>query len=367
MKYFQILFAFTVVVVFASSNAHACTCAGNHPVCQDYWEASAVFVGTVIDSRSVTIKEGEYPHEMRLVRLSLDEAFRGVEGAEVEVLTGFGGGDCGFGFRQTEQYLVYAYQSEGKLYTSICSRTKSISEADKDLAYIRGLAKAKAGATISGDVVKQTRDANGTLVTQTLNGLAVTIDGDQKLQLMTDANGRYHVEDLKPGEYLVKLSFPDGLFTPEAERKVNVADRGCAEVNFWLETNGRLSGRVLNPQGLPVMRAEILIHERDKPRYQGHGDSAYSDEEGRYSFKRTPPGRYVLLIRFDGLTSQTRPFPVTYYPGVSDISQAKVVTISEGQLIQNFDLQMPPLPAEYEVQGSVMWSDGKPAPDARVG
>src|SRR5438477_12450649 len=48
-----------------------------------------------INSRTVTVKEGTYPEQMRAVRISLDEIFRGLEGPEVEILTGFRGGDCG--------------------------------------------------------------------------------------------------------------------------------------------------------------------------------------------------------------------------------------------------------------------------------
>src|SRR6185369_11608118 len=118
------------------------------------------------------------------VRLSINQPFRGVEGAEVEVLTGFGGGDCGFGFRQTEQYLVYAYRSERnqKLYTSICTRTRLLFDAEADLAYIRGLAKAKPGGTISGEVAKYQRDANGTLTHPPLSGVKVTFEGPDKYE-----------------------------------------------------------------------------------------------------------------------------------------------------------------------------------------
>ena len=111
----------------------------------------------------------------------------------------------------------------------------------------------------------------------------------------------------------------------------------------------------------------IFMIEAEKELYRGHWDAAYSDEEGRYGFKFIPPGRYVLLIRFDGMTSQNRPFPKIYYSGVSDKSQAKVFAISEGQRIENYDLEVPPLPQEYEIQGKVIWSNGKPAVGARIG
>src|SRR2546430_6700954 len=67
------------------------------------------------------------------------------------------------------------------------------------------------------------------------------------------------------------------------------------------------------------------------------------------------------------MTSKNRPFPTMYSPGVSDKSQGRVFAISEGQLIDNFDLQVPPLPPEDDVQGVVVWADGRPASAARVG
>src|SRR5437764_3457196 len=147
VKTTHIILTSIAVLVLVASRTFACECAGSRPPCQEYWEASVVFIGTVINSRTVTVKEGTYPEQMRAVRISLDEIFRGVEGAEVEVLTGFGGGDCGFGFRQAQQYLVYTYRSDdGKLRTSICTRTRSISEAENDLAYIGVLSNAMSDA-----------------------------------------------------------------------------------------------------------------------------------------------------------------------------------------------------------------------------
>src|SRR5437879_628544 len=112
MKYRHILLTSLAVIILGAARGFACDCAGNRPACQEYWEVSAVFIGTVINSRIVTVKDEPYPQQMRAVRISLDETFRGVEGAEAEVLTGFGELDCGFGFRQAQQYLVYAYRSE---------------------------------------------------------------------------------------------------------------------------------------------------------------------------------------------------------------------------------------------------------------
>lgn len=154
------------LLTLSAAKAFACSCAGELVPCQAYGQASAVFVGTVIEIRTITIKRNTYETRQRAVRLSIDSPFRGVEGAEVEVQTGLGDADCGFGFVQAQQYLVYAYEHEGKLSTGICRRTRSIAKAAEDLSYIQGLATAKPGATISGEVVRYRRNEKGGLDNQ---------------------------------------------------------------------------------------------------------------------------------------------------------------------------------------------------------
>lgn len=368
MRSFLIATSAVALLALFAAEATACSCAGELVPCQAYGQASAVFVGTVIEIRTIKLKKDKYERQERTVRLSIDSPFRGVEGAEVEVHTGFGDADCGFGFVQTQQYLVYAYEHEGKLSTGICTRTRPIARAADDLSFIRGLATAKPGATISGEAVRYRRDEKGGLDNRPLAGITITIDGQTKREVKTDTKGQYRAEGLPAGEYLVKVDLPDGFDTRGApEEKVHVPDGGCAVVGFWLEREGKLSGRVLNPQGLPVSKAGIFISELAKERYRGHWDAAYSEEDGSYAFRRIPPGAYVLFIRFDGMTGQQRPFPPTYYPGVSEKSQAEVITIKEGQRLENYDLKVPPLPLEYDVTGTVLWANGKAALDARVG
>lgn len=104
--------------------AAACSCAPSGPPCQAYFSTDAVFVATV---QSITTRErpaGDRPFERRLVRLAIDGPSRGVTGTSVDVWTGTGGGDCGFGFKEGLRYVVYAYrQADGTLSTGICSRT----------------------------------------------------------------------------------------------------------------------------------------------------------------------------------------------------------------------------------------------------
>jgi carboxypeptidase family protein len=239
MRWLFIAITVFALVALSAGSALACTCLERAP-CQAYGETSAVFIGTVIDSRIITTKQDKYERGRRVVRLSVDTPFRGVRGREVELTTGLGGGDCGFGFVPNEQYLVYASEHEGKLSTGICSRTRSISRAAEDLSYIRGLANAKPGATISGSVVRNRQSKNGGYENLPLAGIKVMIEGQTKRKTRTDMKGHFRVEGLPAGPYVVKVSVPDGLdVTGVPEQKVEVTDRGCAVVEFWLDTAGK--------------------------------------------------------------------------------------------------------------------------------
>lgn len=367
MKKFFVLVSLLALFLMSSAAVSACSCAGEQIPCEAYSEASAVFLGTVIESRPITTQRAEYEENSLSVKLSIDTPFRGIEGAETEVITGLGGGDCGFSFTQARQYLVYAYRNEGKLHTGICTRTRLASRAAEDLAYLRGLSKSTAGAAITGKTSRYQRDENGNSKEIILRDVTITIDGPTDTEVKTDAKGEFRVTGLAPGAYVVRVKPPAGLsLRGEPEEKVQLPERGCSVVNFWFENDGRIRGRVLNPQGLPVNNAEIFLTEAGKERYRGHWDAAYSKEDGTYAFKLVPPGRYILTIRFDGMTSQKRPFPEMYYPGVTDKAQAKIITIDEGGHLDKYDLEMPPLPLEYDIEGVVIYADGRPAPTASV-
>ncbi|MGH9905111.1 MAG: SpaA isopeptide-forming pilin-related protein [Pyrinomonadaceae bacterium] len=239
--------------------ASACSCAGTPAPCQEYWQTPVVFAGTVTYSSKASSNQENYQWPRRLVRFTIDEAFRGVDGVEVDVMTGFSDADCGYGFRLGGQYLVYAdRQEDGRLTTSICTRTRPLSDAKEDLAYIRGLATAKTGATIFGEVRSNKRGLNYESRPGLLAGAKIIVKGPAKrIETTTDKNGKYKVSDLPGDTYKVRIEPPAGFTIRKAEIEVKVSDRGCAEVGFWLEPDTRISGRVLDSQGQPA--ADVLM------------------------------------------------------------------------------------------------------------
>jgi 5-hydroxyisourate hydrolase-like protein (transthyretin family) len=351
----------SALFLFASATqAAACSCAGPQQPCAAYGDAAAVFVGTVTFITTAKVKEADFEFTKRLVRLHVDRPLRNVGASDLEVLTGWGDADCGFGFRLGGQYLVYAYGGNGKtLQTSICTRTRLLSDATADLEYIRELPKAAPGGTISGEVRlhRPSRENNDTL--PPVKDVKILFDGPNKrLERKTDSEGKYRISGLPPGTYKVRIDLPEGLsiYNPEVELKVR--DRGCREAFFLVEPDTQLTGKVLDAQGMPAANVwmELVPVSREGNVYPSN---VQTDKEGRYVMKLVRPGNYHLGVRIAGLAGSTYvPYPQTYYPGVKDRSQATVITINEGQRIELDELVLPARFIERTLNGIVVDLEG---------
>jgi len=372
MKTWAMIFTLVAAMLACFVNhAIACSCVPAGPPCQAYWKASAVLVGLVTNISPTLVEIGEgktkrtYPQ--LLVRMVVEQAYRGVEGTEVEVVTGQGGGDCGYRFRLGERYLVYAYRNEkdGRLGAGICSRTRPLAEASEDLEYIHGLSNAATGARIFGRV--RQNDSQGSSHRETpLKGIAVSIEGQGKgFEAITDDDGKYHVSGLEPGRYRVEANLPDSLVSRDGF-EVEVSDRGCAEMDIWTRWNGRISGRVTDAEGHPVPDIQVDLVFADGERRLRFANMVNGDKEGRYELTDIPPGRYLLGLNLNSFSPTDSPYPRTYYPGASDLAHATIIEMGEGQKLSNYDLRLPPKLIERLIKGVVLWPDGRPAVGANV-
>ena len=187
----------------------------------------AVFIGTVTKITRVPTKVGLHEYSELLVAFAVGERFRGINVAQAEVGTGMGGGDCGYGFRIGETYLVYAHRNkeDAKLTTSYCTRTRPLAEATEDLNYIRNLSSAPPGGVIYGKVHKVNYSAKeGEDSRMPVSDAELSIEGgSSRLTTRTDMQGGYRVTGLPQGKYKVTLKFPKGL-TDHAENYSWVAE-----------------------------------------------------------------------------------------------------------------------------------------------
>ena len=305
------------------------------------------------------------------MRFAIIQAYRGIADSAAETITGSGGGDCGYPFKVGESYLVYAYRNskDKQLYAGICSRTRPLSQASEDLQYLQSLATSSAEGTIYG-VVSKIRRLNGDVSYETdgpIPGIRLIVEGDSgRVESLTNDQGEFRVTGLPPGTYIVRPKVPEGLWLGESEKTVELKDKGCALVNFNLEADTSLSGKVIEENGGPAAKimVDLVLRNQLNERYQRDHLYVYSDEEGRFEFRSIPPGEYLLGVRLSRLAKPTFSYPRTFHPGTEKLAKTQPITISEGQRLKGYNIQLPQKLTTRTFGGVVVWPDGRPVPNA---
>lgn len=385
MRRVLVFFAIVIVLSLASRDAMACMCGGGGGTpCEGYGKAAAVFVGTVTGVRESEQYKGKDVAELRKLRdageldwgsmaykFSVEQAYLGVAGSEVEIFTGRGSSDCGFVFQTGQRYLVYADRYKTKLITSTCMRTKAFSEATEDIAYLGTLSSAPQGVTIHGTVgyppVGPNRpDEIGPLSPD----ISIAIEGEAvQKEIRPDAEGRYSVSGLQPGRYKVALRLPETLTTPRAEEVVTLADHGCGAVSWYILDNGRVSVRVFNANGEPVARILVSLIKPGVTVQEFPIKIERTNDEGYVSFSGVPRGTYNIAVNFNRFPEPNDPtnaYPPSFYPGVVDQRHAQAITVGAGEKLSDFEVRIPSKRADSVLNGTVVWADGSPVAKAQL-
>ena len=142
-----------------------------------------------------------------------DDSPKSGETAEdsLEVWTPFG--DCGYDFQAGETYLVYANNDEGStnsLSTDVCTRTRRLSEAGEDLAYLFFYKEQPAastrleGFTTTDELYRMTFDRlhDPETIKSPVAGAVVELQaGGLNRFAESDRNGRFVFDGLGEGDY----------------------------------------------------------------------------------------------------------------------------------------------------------------------
>jgi hypothetical protein len=192
----------------------------------------------------------------------------------------------------------------------------------------------------------------------------------------TDANGRYEIDSLPPGRYVVSATKANYLTTSfGATRAMGPGagfDLGAGQtaenVNLALVHAGAIAGKVVDEFGEPLVDAQVMtmrvVYANGERRMAIAPGRASTNDVGEFRAFGLPPGDYFIAATFrsflGGDTGAAVTYAPTFYPGTANVADAQRITVGAGQTVA--DVVLPVLPVQTtRISGSVIDSHGRAA------
>ncbi len=402
---------FLMLLMGSFEQVSACSCIQSAP-CQDYDRADVVFVGKVVGSKyqktveeyvesletSLKPKKKSVTYDVGEIYFEVTEKFGEANiGSRVTIHSTTGGGDCGYWFERGKTYIVFASREgsetdsgissltfggdikeklkpePNRLWTTICSGTRSAESSEAVLKYLRNLPKDGSGGMILGRIDESIKDySEENLRSKPMPEIQVKAQqtsGDQRAFYgTTDKNGYYEIK-VPPGKYLVTL-LDSTLYYGELSdnEPLEIADKKCELKTFYVVNDSRIEGKVIDADGNPVTDITIDLIPVGKDRNDQGFDYELSQlfNEGKFTFAGLALGRYQISLNYTDKPDEDSPYPTFFYPNTANRSEAEVFEIKYGTKIKDLIFQLPPKLKRRKITGQVLWKNGKPAKNAEV-
>lgn len=118
--------------------------------------------------------------------------------------------------------------------------------------------------------------------------------------------------------------------------------------------DGQIGGRVLNVDGQPVASVPVSLVSADArieeilsdTKDRGAWTFSVTNDEGRFGFSQLAPGEYLLIINraeFEKTrgNEKAQALPRLFYPGVTGMEHAVVITVRESRKAREYDFRLP--------------------------
>lgn len=225
MRFFSIIGS----IVSLCGATFGCICDVPPPPCVQYWRTDTVFVGTVKRIFRDTTPEWDK------VEVEVNEPFRNMNFSIAQ--TDNWGSSCSHRFSSGEKYLFYgtfAKDEQSIFGAGLCSRTRLITRASKDLDFLRAVASGRSTFWIWGTITTSGRDTP-------IKGVRAQVLGakNKKFVGVSDEEGDLFIDVGKPGKYTLRVYLPPGT------EDVNYTFRNDAELtkDNWKQIRGGKMGK----------------------------------------------------------------------------------------------------------------------------
>ena len=160
----MVLAVLTVVFSPFAADVYACQCLEREPPCAQYGSADVVFIGLVL---KITQSDRNF---FTTIDFSIERAVKGLNGTTAQLVSYGTSFDAEFAEGKT--YLVYAYRNSkrNELYTHYCTRTRELSKASADLAFLNLPSEKRQSPRILGVLAEDGKSLRGIRIVASSGG-----------------------------------------------------------------------------------------------------------------------------------------------------------------------------------------------------
>jgi hypothetical protein len=350
------------------SSARAQDCAGPSPSeCPLLNRAKAIFVGTVIEDDK----------DSPTLRFRVTEAFKGVNGDYIDLSKYV----YQFHFRLGQQYLVFAipcvWQGAGRqcLTISDCSGTRAAMYAGAIVEQLRAEKTGKRVASVYGTLESKKGEEGRDWeegYRRALPDILIRLRSDKNsFSARTDEHGAYAFNRVPPGKYQVSAELPPGLelgneIGNDPIEPFELPRSCCFENDLYALPSGRISGKVIGPDGKPLHLAVANLYLAGRYEAGGHGSFSLQgkgsprSEWKPFEFYHLPVGDYVLVFNPRNEEDPDAPFLTTFYPDATNLKSSQIIHLADGQQLSDADIHVSdPLPTR-QITVHLIWGGKQP-------
>ncbi|MGO9242747.1 MAG: collagen binding domain-containing protein [Bryobacteraceae bacterium] len=205
---------------------------------------------------------------------------------------------------------------------------------------------------------------------------------------VTDAAGKFRIENIDSGDYSVMLRKAGFLMTRGycgmSARILKVTESASLTgLRYALRPQAIVTGRVVDDDGEPVQNAVVILlryrYDRGSYRASSAGRPQQTNDRGEFRFTDVQSGEYYLMAdaRRMGMTGGAPPdapsaanaprtaFVSRYFPNAPEFAQAAAIEVQPGQELSGRDIALRKEKV-VKVTGEVPDASGSPARQAVV-
>ena len=208
------------------------------------------------------------------------------------------------------------------------------------------------------------------------------------LSAVTDAAGKFRIENIDPGDYSLMLR-KGGFLMPRAYYGMSARMLKLTEgasltgLRYALRPQAIITGRVLDDEGEPVQNVFVMLlryrYDRGANRATQGVRPQQTNDRGEFRFTDVQSGKYYLMadVRRMGMTGGAPPdapsaanaprtaFVSTYFPNAPEFAQAAAIEVQPGQELSGRDIALRKEKV-VKVSGKVVDASGAPAKNSSV-